>query len=142
VPCGGRRSLPLPISLYLSLLVSSLLPLSLQIWHGGEEEASVEASSWQVRSRGAGASGQRIRQGGEEEVGVEATTASCVIGSSSWAQKRAHWWAWWATRLGGFFYFLKLLTLAGYITQPPPIIALTEVVFATASVKTTINRDL
>jgi hypothetical protein len=41
-----------------------------------------------------------------------------------------------------FFYFLKLLTLAGYITQPPPIIALTEVVFATASVKTTINRDL
>jgi hypothetical protein len=40
------------------------------------------------------------------------------------------------------FYFLKLLTVAGYITQPPPIIALTEVVFAIASVKATINHDL
>jgi hypothetical protein len=46
------------------------------------------------------------------------------------------------TGLGGLFYFLKLLSAAGYITQPPPIIALTEAVFATASVKATINLDL
>jgi hypothetical protein len=26
----------------------------------------------------------------------------------------------------GFFYFVKLLTEAGYLTQPPPLIALTE----------------
>jgi hypothetical protein len=32
------------------------------------------------------------------------------------------------TGLGGFFYFLKLFTEAGYLTQPPLLIALTEAV--------------
>jgi len=42
----------------------------------------------------------------------------------------------------GFFNFVKLLIVVGYLTQAPRLIALTEVVFATTSVMTMINHNL
>jgi hypothetical protein len=46
-----------------------------RIQHGGEEEASVEASTGRIQS-----SGQQIYRGGEVEAGVEETAASGIAG--------------------------------------------------------------
>jgi hypothetical protein len=77
-------------------------------------------------------SGANLATGDCDDVDPTTDDGSC---GSEHRQRRA-------TGLGGLFLLPKIINRAGYITQPPSIIPLTEAVFATTSVKATINRDL
>jgi hypothetical protein len=132
VAYGPRRSLPL-------LRAPLGVPL-LRAWHSAASLSSElpawirppTGHRWQIRPPEVVGGAYSVTSSMDPATGscgcMDLATGSCggvdLATSSRGARDRARW----AAELSGLFYLLKLFMEVGYLTQPPLLIALTEMV--------------